>query len=148
MFPKGGDGKCISGSVTHRLARGDVLVLNATWTGSKLTVLNSGELVFWCFSLRLDHLFPLFASAEICLLQNVSESFNSAKLYPAASALAMACHELLTTLPAEFNLEHRSQLLRVAAAILAVEFKTAQVRRIGFIRPEDHMIQVFVFVGK
>jgi AraC-like DNA-binding protein len=142
VFPKGGVGNCVSGPVTHRLASGDVLVLDAT-SGGKLSVPDRREMVFWYFSLRLEHLFPLFASNEICLLQNVTDGFKGAKLYPAASALAQECHRLLAESPAQFDLNHRSHLLRVIAAILTLEFNTAKAQRVGFVRAGDHMIQVF-----
>jgi AraC-like DNA-binding protein len=111
--------------------------------GGKLCAPDRGEMVFACFTVCAEHLFPLFAGNEICLLQNVIDYFKLAKLYPAASPLAVECHRLLGEVPPLFNLDHRSQLLRVAAAILTVEFKNAHSQRVGFIRPEDHMIQVF-----
>src|ERR1035438_1670233 len=142
VFPKGGVGKCLCGPLNQRLAPGDVLVLDSA-VGGKLCAPDRGEMVFACFSVCSEHLFPLFASNEICLLQGVTNDFKRAKLYPASSPLAVECHRLLGEVPPQFNLDHRSQLLRVAAAILTVEFKNAHSQRVGFIRPEDHMIQVF-----
>ena len=142
IFPKGGLGRYVSGSLTQRLAVGDVLVLNASIDG-KLCGSEKGEMLFWCFSLCLEHLFPLFYSNEITLIPTISDIFKSPKLYPASSNVAMECHRLLQEVPPQFNLDHRSQLLRVAAAILTVEFKTAQPRRTGFVRIEEHMLQVF-----
>src|ERR1043166_785801 len=142
ILAKGGSGSYASAAVTYRLTPGDVLVLNAASAG-KLCVPEEGEMVFWWFSLCFEHLFPLFASNEICLLQNVTDSFKGPKLYPTSTALAKECHRLLGALPPQFNLDHRSQLLRVVAAILTVEFKTAQTHRVGFVRVEEHMIQVF-----
>jgi len=142
VFPKGGVGNCSCGPLNQRVAPGDVLVLDGA-VGGRLSVPNRGEIVFSCFSVCLEHLFPLFASNEICLLQAVTDDFKPAKLYPASSPLAMECHRLLGEVPPQFNLDHRSQLLRVAAAILTVEFKNAHGQRVGFIRPDEHMIQVF-----
>jgi AraC-like DNA-binding protein len=142
VFPKGGAGKCLCGPLNQQLAPGDVLVLDGA-ASSKLRAPDRGEMVFACFSVCLEHLFPLFASQEICLLQGVTDDFKRAKLYPASSPLAVECHRLLGEVPPQFNLDHRSYLLRVAAAILTVEFKHAHSQRVGFIRPEDHMIQVF-----
>jgi AraC-like DNA-binding protein len=141
VFPKGGVGS-YRGSLTQRLTAGDVLVLNGT-VGGKLSAPDKSEFLFWCFSLSLEHLFPLFSADEISLLQTVSDTFKNPKLYPASSGLALECHRLLQEVPPQFNLDHRSQLLRVAAAILTVEFKTARPRRAGFVRIEDHMLQVF-----
>lgn len=142
LFPKGGAGKCIAGPVTQRLAPGDVLALDGRGQGKRI-VAAEGKMAFWCFSLVLEHLYPLFAAKEICLLQNVAESFKALKLYPAASPVARECHRLLGVAPPQFNLDHRSHLLRVVAAILSEEFKKVQKQRVGFIRPEVHLFQVF-----
>jgi AraC-like DNA-binding protein len=100
-------------------------------------------MVFGFFAANFEHLFPLFASNEICMLQNVTEGFKGTKLYGASSPLAGECHRLLAEVPPQFNLDHRSQLLRVVAAILSVEFENAQPYWVGFVRAEEHMIQVF-----
>jgi AraC-like DNA-binding protein len=142
VFPKGGTGKCLCGPLDQGLAPGDVLVLDGA-VGGKLCAPDRGELVFACFSVRSEHLFPLFASNEICLLKGITDDFKRAKLYPASSPLALECHRLLGEVPPQFSLDHRSQLLRVAAAILTVEFKNAHSQRVGSSRPEDHMIQAF-----
>ena len=144
VFPKEGGGKYVSTEVTQRLAPGDVLVLNGTLKGEGgLCADEGGEMVFWFFAANFEHLFPLFASNEICLLQNVTEGFKGTKLYGASSPLAVECHRLLAQVPPQFNLDHRSQLLRVVAAILSVEFSIAQPSRVGFVSAEEHMIRVF-----
>jgi AraC-like DNA-binding protein len=142
IFLKAGVGRWIAGSVAQRLGSGDVLVLNAA-TGGKLCVAGPGEMDFSCFTLQLEHLFPVFESSEICLLQNISDGFKTAKVYPAGSPVARECNRRLAEIPAQINLDHRSHLLRVAAAILMVEFNRAKSQRIGFVRPEEHMVQVF-----
>ena len=90
-----------------------------------------------------EHLFSLFATNEIRLLQNVIDDFKAPRLYPASGVVAAKCHRLLAEVPPQFDLDHRSQLLRVVAAILTVEFKNAHDHRGGFIRIEEHMLQVF-----
>ena len=142
VFPKGGAGKCLAGTFNQRLAPGDVLVLDGA-AGSKVCASDRGEIVFACFSVCIEHLFPLFAGNEIRLLQGVIDDFKRVKLYPASAPLAVECHRLLAEVPPQFNLDHRSQLLRVVAAILTVEFTNAHSGRVGFIRPDEHMIQVF-----
>ena len=142
IFPKSGVGKWVAGAVVQKLGPGDVLVLNAT-LGGKLCAAGPGEMVFWCISLQLEHLFPIFESNEICLLQNISDGFKTAKLYPAASPVAQESHRRLAEIPAQVSLDHRSHVLRVAAAILTVEFNGAKSQRVGFVRPEEHMVQVF-----
>lgn len=142
LFPRAGAGNCLKGASKQPLSAGDVLLVNGDPT-LRIQAASSGEFAFSGFSLRLDHLFPLFASTEISLLQTVIEEFKGYKFYPASSGLAGECHKLITDIPPQFNLDHRGQLLRLASAILTEEFKTAHAKRVGFIRPEDHLIQVF-----
>lgn len=142
VFPKGGSGKFVLGSVTHRLSPGDVLVVNATDAG-RICARPGGELVFWLFSVGLENLFPLFAGNEISLLQTVSEDFKSAKLYAASQPVAVECHRLLLDAPPQVDLRHRSQLLSIVAAILSAEFELAHRPRAGFVSAEQHLAQVF-----
>jgi AraC-like DNA-binding protein len=100
-------------------------------------------MVFWSFLLRSEHLFPLFDGSEISLLQSVMSAFKSSKLFPASSPLAMQCHRLIEEVPPQFNLDHRSQLLRTAAVILTEEFKAAHAGRIGSVSVEQRMVEVF-----
>jgi len=141
-YQKGGAGKCMTGQTEQQMRVGDMLVVQGG-AGNKLCVEKGSEMVFWCFFLRLEHLFPIFASTEISLLQAVTNSFKAAKLFPAATALPTQCHKLILDVPSQFNLEHRSQLLRIAAIILAEEFKTAHCERVGSVSVEQRMIEVF-----
>jgi len=102
IFPKAGVGKWVAGAVVQKLGPGDVLVLNAT-LGGKLCAAGPGEMVFWCISLQLEHLFPLFESSEICLLQTISDGFKTARLYPAAIPVAQECHRRLAKIPLQVN---------------------------------------------
>ena len=142
LFFKGGHGKHAVGSTLHRVGQGDVLVLS-DGTAGKLSAPHGGEIVFWQYSLNLEHLFPLFAGNEISMLQNVVGGLNGSKLLPASTPVAVQCHRLIEEIPPQVNLDHRSQLLRVTAVILSEEFKTAQQHRPGFVRVEEHMVQVF-----
>jgi AraC-like DNA-binding protein len=98
---------------------------------------------FSCFSLHLEHLFPLFESSEICMLQNISDGFRTARLYPAASTMAQECHRRLAEIPDRNDLDRRTRLLHVASAVLTDEFSNGKAGRVGFARPEEHMIEVF-----
>ena len=142
IFPKAGIGNWVAGAAVQKIGPGDVLVLNAT-SGGKLCAAGPGEMVFWCISLQLEHLFPLFESSEICLLQTISDGLKTARLYPAAIPVAQECHRRLAKMPGQVNLEHRCHLLQVVAGILTVEFNRAKLQRVGFVRPEQHMTQVF-----
>jgi len=143
LFSKGGTGKFISKTATQRLLPGDILVFNGA-AGSKLAVFdNKKEFLYWTFSACFENLLPLFSSNEISLLHNITEGFKATKIYPASSALAVECHRLLEVVPPQFNLDHRGQLVRIAATILSVEFKEGQSQRNGYVRTEDHMVQIF-----
>jgi AraC-like DNA-binding protein len=143
IFPKGGVGKWTSGGAAQRLSSGDVLVLNAV-SGGKICVTSPREMSFSSFSLHLEHLFPLLVSSEICMMQNISDCFRTARLYPASSPVAQECHRRLAEIPDhKNNLDHRSRLLHVAAAVLTDEFSNGKTGRAGIARPEEHMPEVF-----
>ena len=143
LFSKGGTGKFISKMTSQRLLPGDILVFNGN-TGSKITVCDSkGEFLFWTFSVCFENLLPLFASNEISLLHNITEGFKAAKIYAAKNPLSVECQRLLELVPPQFNLDHRGQLIRIAASILSAEFKEWQSQRSGYVRTEDHMVQIF-----
>src|ERR1035437_3000512 len=125
LLPKEGGGKYISRRVAERLTPGDVLILNDGGTG-KVRASNGGDIVFSVFSLCLEHLFPLFASDEIPLLKQVIESLKGVRLFPSSSPVAAKCHRLIKEVPSQFNLDHRVNLVRIAAAVLAEEFETAK----------------------
>ena len=143
LFCKGGIGRFTSKTVTHRLLPGDILIFNGT-TSSKLGAFNGkGEFLFWTFSVCFENLLPLFAGHEVSLLHNITEGFKATKVYLASNPLAVECQQLLGVVPPQFNLDHRGQLIRIAATILSVEFKDGQSQRSGFARTEDHMVQIF-----
>ncbi|MGO8928294.1 MAG: helix-turn-helix transcriptional regulator [Limisphaerales bacterium] len=142
LFPKRGVGYYVSGRVAERLSTGDVLVIKGHQTG-KVCALKRGEMVFWSFSLLVEHLAPLLAADEIFLLKQVTDSLKGARLYPAASRLAQKCHRLVASAPPQGDVEHRSQVLRIAAAVLSLEFKNARNQRVGFVRIRDHRTQMF-----
>ena len=142
VFPRGGAGSHVWGRESLALARGDVLVFDGV-PGARLCAVNRGELVFATFSVCVEHLFPLFACHEIPLVQGIIADFKRPRFYPANSPPAVECHRLLADVPPQFNLDHRSQLLRIAAAILTFELNHAHGQPAGFGRTEDHMVQVF-----
>src|ERR1700733_4874935 len=132
VLAKSGSGRYMSKSAVQNLLPGDVLVLNSTNEG-KIEVAND-EMIFWCFTVRFEHLSPLFAVGEICLLKSTTENLTRPKLYPASSSLAQECHRLIENVPPQGNVNHRSQVLRVAAAVLSVEFKYSRSQQAGFVR--------------
>ena len=140
VFPKEGGGEYVCGRAAQRLAPGDVLV-SSGGRGGRIRASKVGGMVFRCFSLSLENLFPLFATEELSLLDNVVENLNGFQLYPAPSPVAKKCHRLLRQVPPQFNLGHRSQLLRIATAILTEEFRTARRQRIGSPRREPDVLR-------
>jgi AraC-like DNA-binding protein len=125
---------------TWNLLPGDVIVASST-SGGKLTV--QSNMIFWSFTVCFEQLLPLFSPEEICLLQNIVDNFRQSKVYHASNPLARECHWLAENVPPEGNVDHRSQLLRVAAAVLAAELLTARNQRNGFARGESRVVQVF-----
>ncbi len=139
---KSGAGACHGAPSPHRLAGGDVLVVDIASPG-KIRARDNGELNFWYFAVELEHLFPLFSGREICLLQRVGEGFKNGKVYPASSPLAKECARLAEEIPVQLNLDHRSHVLRIVSAILSAEFKAQQPTLADFVPMRDHVLQVF-----
>lgn len=141
LFPRGGLGEYTAGSMTQRLLPGDVFVLGNP-TG-RLAVSGGETLVFWTFSLQPEHLLSLFTANEICLLQQVLQNLDGTRLISAAGRLARQCHKMIQEMPEQLNIDHRSQLLRIAATILDEEFKTARTRQASCGALEKSVIQIF-----
>ncbi len=137
-----GEAVYTSGSVTRNLGAGDLLLLGETAEGSVGT-LNGKDVEFWSFSLHLDHLFPLFGSAEIPLLHQIVERLKSLRVYSATTDVAVECHNLASQVSAMTNLSQRCQVLRIAAAVLNDEFQNAEQNACGFDRMDEHLAQVF-----
>lgn len=142
VLAREGAGTWASGQGTRRLVGGDVLVL-AQPGSVQLSAAPDKELAFSVFCIALENLFPLFAANEISLMQEVAQPFKFGRHFSASTPVAAECHRLISGMPPQFDLEHRSQLLRVAAAVLAGEFKTARAQRAGFGTTEEHMTHVF-----
>jgi AraC-like DNA-binding protein len=142
IFPQTGHGTLLAREATVKLRPRDVVVLKGS-LGGKLTVEDGSNLLFWTFSLQVEHLFPLFASHELSLLRTVTDEFKAARHYAGSVPVAQECHRLLGDMPSPFSLDHRSQLLRVAGVVLSSEFKNAHARRSGFVSAEEHLTQVF-----
>jgi len=128
-------------SAAHPLAPGDVLVLSDA-EGARLVPHPGKQMRIRFFSLCVDQLFLLFVGKEFARMQDALDAFKPVKRYPASSALAADCHNLLKGTPPEFNMAHRSQLLRIAASVLTEELKRGPAQRSGFIRMDEHVAQV------
>lgn len=141
-FFRGGTGKLLQDAACYRVTQGDVLLLNGK-AGGKIGTSSADELLFSHFSLRIEQMYPLFSVSEISLLRNFADVLQSFKLYHCGNPAAVECHRLIGSVPPQFNLEHRTHLLRVVATILTEEFKSLQSGRPGFVSMEEHLIQVF-----
>jgi len=139
VFPRTGAGTYICGSVVHPVLPGDVLVLGAANSGSLLSRSGNVEFEFSSFSSHIEHMLPLFAAEEICLLQEVVNRLVSSKRYLASSALAATCNKLIDQVPPQFNLDHRSQLLNIVATVLSAEIKCLGISRPGFGRRDEQV---------
>jgi AraC-like DNA-binding protein len=142
VFLTGGAGECACGRSTWPLVSGDVLVLRGG-TGCRLSPVNGAEIVFLFFSACLEHLFPLFVARELGFVQSLMDVFTSPRLYRASGPAATRWHELVGDVAPQSNLEHRGQLLKVAAAILAQEFKTVRHAACGYVRAVERANRTF-----
>ena len=144
LFFKGGVGEYVTSPGEVQVKAGDVLIFGEGSQG-KLRASRSEEVVFWFFSLRLEHLYPLFCRPG---------DFSSAKGRGQPGAFKIArrwclrwrrkvANCLIEEVPPQFDLDYRGQLLRVAAAILAEEFKMAHQQRLGSTGADERVAQIF-----
>jgi AraC-like DNA-binding protein len=138
---KGGRGCYGLGTATWKVTAGDVLVSNPDGKG-KLTT-QKGELLFWEFASRVEHLLPLFSAEEICMLQGILENFRGSRLYAASTPLAKKCHDLAESAPPPGSLDHRSHVLLIASAVLTLEFLNARNQRHATVPGQDHLHRAF-----
>ena len=141
LFPREGLGTYLVGPLAHLLSPGDVLVVNGDPKG-RVAVRDGHEVALWLFSVSFEHLYPLFASRELWLLQGVAENLKRTRLFGATTAVATECHRLLETAPPRLDFDHRTHLLRVAATVLSDEIKAAQASRAGYTRADAHITDV------
>jgi len=142
LFPKRGVSTLSSGVLEQPLLPGDVLVVNGYFR-TRPSVTASQEVMILSFTVSFEHLFPLFASVEVSLLQNINEALQGFRYHSAFSPLAQECHRLLEAVPPQFDLDHRSQLLRVVAAILTPEFRNTRLQQRRFQGSENHLFRNF-----
>src|SRR5215472_1059249 len=91
MFPKLGVGRLSSGALQQPLLPGDVFVVNGRSSATP-SITAVEEMIFLSFAVSFEHLFPLFASPEVSLLQEITETFQGFRYYSAFSPLAQECH--------------------------------------------------------
>ncbi len=126
LFLSTGAGEYVWGSFGRSASRpltgGDVLVVQGVSGGKIRPGLGAG-LAFYAFSACVEHLFPVLTVEEIALVRPLLAELKTPRLHSAASSAAASWQALIGRVGAGFDLEHRSQLLHVAGAILCEEFK-------------------------
>lgn len=142
IFPQRGEWQITTCCCCLHAAGGDAIVLCGR-SGAHLCAQGEGEPEFSWFSISLDSLYPLFAAGEICFLQNIPQALRNPKVYPGASPVTVQCYKLLKEITPKSDINHRSQLLRVAALLLSSELKLWQQEQFGFESADDHMTRVF-----
>lgn len=129
----GGEGRCQGESGAERFRQGEVVVTHGG-EGIRVWAEAGTPLELGWFTVQIEQLFPLFASAELVLLQYVAGGFGVPRRHPADSVLGRTMGMEVLGIPETPNLEHRSRLLRVVATMLTPEIET--VRASGMTRPD------------
>jgi AraC-like DNA-binding protein len=142
VLPQAGAGNYAVNGGLHPLRPHDVLFFYGG-VDLHLEALPSSELAFSCFSVRLEHLYPLFSGGEISLLSGLNDALQQPRHLPANLPLARQCHRLADEVTPHANLDHRSQLLRVASVVLTEEFKHMHEQRASTLGLEAHLLQIF-----
>ncbi len=146
LFPKGGAGEYLCDSseqpVIQPLASGDVLVVHAGPRGN-VCAAPGAELALFAFSVCIEHLVPIFSADEIPLVQPLLNGLRAPRFHPAANSAAVEWHRLVREVAPEPDLEHRTQLLHVAGAILSEEFKKLRPPLSPHERADAHVTHLF-----
>jgi AraC-like DNA-binding protein len=146
LFPEVGAGQVSAFSSNFKVVPGDMIAMSGR-SAAKLVAQEGGdaaELVFKWFAVSLDSLFPLFSPAEVSFLQNVTQEYRSPKILPRTNPVAVNCRQLLREVEDKLDLIHRSQLLKVVAALLSSELNAWQQKQVGASdSADDHMLRVF-----
>jgi AraC-like DNA-binding protein len=141
FLPTHGAGEFSLGHVRQPVEARDLVILRPQ-EAVRLTPRNGENLVLQEFSIGLEHLFPLFAANEIPSLRRVFDGLRGARHYSATTQVARACHKVMRDVPPEQGLDQRSQLLRIAALVLAAESARSQTAPVGPVLVQDKMRQM------
>jgi AraC-like DNA-binding protein len=141
LLPKNGEGICACGDDKVPIVQGDVVIVGNV-SGATLSVSKGKSFQLGWFSLSLEHLYPLFGSSEIIHLHHFSEGFQGLMRYHGGTVEARECHKALIEVPSEFNLDHRSRLLRVVATALSAPLDRVQQQQKGSLVQDTHFSKV------
>jgi AraC-like DNA-binding protein len=141
LLPKNGEGICVCGADKVPIVQGDVVIVG-NGSGATLSVPKGKTFQLGWFSLSLEHLYPLFGSSEIIHLHSFAEGFQGLLRYQGGTIEARECHRALGEVPAEFNLDHRSRLLRVVATALSAPLDRVQQQKTGLLPQDAHFSKV------
>jgi len=142
FFLSEGEGEYADEKLRCSLRKGSMLVSTQKSGRGRLLAKWPG-MVFRCFSLQMEQLFPLFDAGQLSMLEDVVGRFDCVRVYSGNSLLAKECHRLLNAMPDESDLARRAQVLAIVARILSEQFEAARSRRPGFFRIEERMQRVF-----
>lgn len=141
LLPKNGEGICACGDDKVPVVQGDVVIVGNV-SGATLSVSKGKSFQLGWFSLSLEHLYPLFGSSEIIYLHHFSEGFQGLMRYHGGTVEARECHKALIEVPSEFNLDHRSRLLRVVATALSAPLDRVQQQQKASLVQDTHFAKV------
>lgn len=141
LLPQGGEGVCACGASTVPVGPGDVVVCGNAM-GATLSVSKGKHFQAGWFSVTLELLYPLFGSSEIVHLHSFAERFQGLVRYRCGSQEAQECHRVLGGVPPEFNLDHRSRLLRVVATALSSQLDHIHQQQNGLVTQNLHFSKV------
>ena len=141
VFPNAGAGEFVSGAVRHRLSAKAALVANLGRGATSIRPATP-EFRFQCFQVGLETLFLLLPCREIPRLRAAADGFKTGKTYVAAREPVAQCLALLERVPADYNLEHRALLLRVAAVLLEYEFQAVEGKQLPTASPDERVRQI------
>jgi len=142
LFLISGGCQFTSGALTQRIRPGDVFIVGPG-TGGTFTALDGKQIRFSFFTTSIDRFYPLLSSQEISVLEYVVGEMKRPKWFGATHPIAIECQKMIAEATPEPTLSHRGQLLRIAAALLSSEFRTASNKRLGNAAPDDNLMQVF-----
>lgn len=134
----GGAGLLGSAKSVLSVSRGDVLLLHDQ--PDETIQAGEGGLAFWHFALAFEHLYPLLAGHEFAALSDLRSWLREPRHFAASTDVAQECQRLLRETQPGSDLNHRSQLLRIASVILVTQFNPATPRPIGCSEMDEKLV--------
>jgi AraC-like DNA-binding protein len=140
IFPCEGQGLYLSGKSFRPLINGDVLMSGLT-SQVILRASVTSDFTLQVFSSGVENLYPCFGATELSVVQPLSERIRGIRIYSANTRPATEGHRLIKEVPPKVDLEHRAQLLRIAAVFLNHEFQELQHESRNHGRVDPRLLQ-------